>query len=398
MHVPLAYLMTRRTAARSKLAPLWLNLALLLAACSPSGAGDHAVMAPEPVTVVTLSGAPVTLTRELPGRTSAFLVADVRPQATGIIKRRLFNEGSTVNAGDILYQLDDAAYRAQYQSSEAALAKAAAALERARLMAARSAELATTGIVSHQDNESAIASLRQAEADVAAAKAGLATAHVNLAYTRIAAPIGGRIGKSTVTAGALVVENQSAALATIQQLDPIYVEVNQSSSEWLRLRQAIASGRLESNDTGANVKLVLEDGSAYAHEGHLQFADVTVDPGTGSFALRVIVPNPEGTLLPGMYVTAVLREGQRPDAVLVPQPGITRDPRGEATALLVGKDGKVELRAVHVSRAIGDRWLVEEGLRPGDRVIVEGLQKASPGATVVATEASPSPAPSPTTR
>jgi membrane fusion protein, multidrug efflux system len=364
-----------------------LGAALGLVACGSRGPGGDRPRGPQPVTVVTLKAGPVTLTRELPGRTSAFLVADVRPQVTGIVKKRLFNEGSTVRAGETLYQLDDAVYRAQYQSSEAALAKAEAALEKARLAAARSAELVKTGVVSSQDNDTAVATHRQAVADVAAAKAELEMSRVNLAYARVVAPIGGRIGKSTVTAGALVVANQNAALATIQQLDPIYVEVSQSSSDWLRLREAIDLGRLKAGGAGTGVTIVLEDGRRYPHEGRLQFADVTVDPGTGSFALRVLVPNPENLLLPGMYVTAVLDEGVRSDAVLVPEPGITRNPKGGATALIVGKDGKVELLAVHVSRTVGDQWLVEDGLKAGDRVIIEGLQKVQPGKAVAPTEA-----------
>jgi len=363
-----------------------VGVALGLVACGTRGQGD-VPQSPQAVTVVTLRSRPATLTRELPGRTSAYLVADVRPQATGIIKKRLFTEGGTVKAGETLYELDDAMYRAQYHNSEAAVAKAEAALEKAQLTARRFAELVKTGAVSSQDNDTAVAALGQAQADVAAAKAELDTSRVSLAYTHVTAPIDGRIGKSAVTAGALVVASQSAALATIQQLDPIYVEVSQSSSEWLRLRQAIDAGRLKSGGAGTSVAIVLEDGRRYAKDGRLQFADVTVDPGTGSFALRAIVPNPDNVLLPGMYVTAVLDEGVRNDAVLVPQRGITRDPKGGATALVVGKESTVEVRTVHVSRTIGDQWLVEDGLMAGDQVIVEGLQKVQPGMRVVASEA-----------
>ena len=351
-----------------------------------------------PVTVVTLKASTVLLTRELPGRTSAFLVSDVRPQANGIVKERLFTEGAAVKAGQRLYQLDDSAYRAQYNSSVAALARAEATLVSSRLAARRSEELVKIEAVSAQDAENAIAALGQAEADVAAAHAAVDSSRVNLAYTRISAPIGGRIGKSTVTPGALVVANQAAALTTVQQLDPIYVEVSQSSAEWLRLRRAIDAGKLTAGGAGTRVTIVFEDGTKYPHEGLLQFADVTVDPGTGSFVLRALVPNPDARLLPGMFVTAVVDEGTLSDAILAPQQGITHDPKGAATALVVGAEDKVELRPVTASRTIGDQWLIESGLKAGDRVIVEGLQKIHPGAPVTAVErgaANPAAAPHP---
>jgi membrane fusion protein, multidrug efflux system len=346
-------------------------------------------MRQQPVIVVTLKTQPVTLMRELPGRTTAFLVADVRPQATGIVKARLFREGALVKAGQPLYQLDDALYRAQFQSSEAALAKAEAAFEVARLAARRAAELSKTRVISAQDNDNAIAAERQAAAEAAAAKAALETSRVNLAYTRITAPISGRIGKSTVTPGALVLANQSAPLATIQQLDPMYVEVSQASSEWLQLKTEIDAGRLKAGGAGTRVDVLLEDGRRYPQDGRLEFADVTVDTGTGSFALRAVVPNPDDTLLPGMYVRAILSEGTRNDGLLVPQVAVTHDPKGGATALVVGAENKVEQRAVSVSRAIGDQWLVEAGLRAGDRVVVEGVQKIHPGDVVSPTEATP---------
>jgi len=359
--------------------------ALVLAAC---GAPQHGSGGgPVPVTVVTLRARPVTLTRELPGRAAAFLVAEVRPQATGIVKARLFTEGTDVQAGQALYQLDDALYRAQYQTSEAALAKAEAGRAVARLAASRGAELMKTHAISAQDNDNLVATERQAAADVAAARAALETSRVNLAYTRIAAPISGRIGKSTVTAGALVTANQAAPLATIQRLDPIYVEVSQASSEWLRLKEEIDAGRLEAGGPGTEVAVVLEDGRRYPQAGRLELSEVTVDPGTGSFALRAVVPNPGSTLLPGMYVRAIVNEGTRSAGLLVPQPGIARDPKGGATALVVGRDDKVEERKVTVSRAIGDQWLVDAGLEAGDRVIVEGVQKVQPGAAVKPTEA-----------
>ena len=374
----------RPTSAAARCA-LPLALGCLLGACGAKGPAFPSGGA-SPVTVVTLKPAVVTLTRELPGRTSAFLVADVRPQANGIVKERLFTEGAVVKAGQTLYQLDDSVYRAQYDSSVAALARAEATLVSSRLAARRSAELVKIEAVSTQDNENAIAALGQAEADVASARAALDSSRVNLAYTRISAPIGGRIGKSSVTPGALVVANQATALATVQQLDPIYVEVSQSSAEWLRLRPAIDTGRLTAGGAGTKVAIVFEDGSRYARDGRLQFSDVTVDPGTGSFVLRAIVPNPDNRLLPGMFVTAVVDEGTLSGAILAPQQGITHDPKGRATALVVGSGDKAELREVVATRTIGDAWLVESGLKAGDRLIVAGLQKVRPGAPVQATE------------
>ena len=343
-----------------------------------------------PVTVVTLAPEPVTLTRELPGRTNAFLVAEVRPQVDGIVKQRLFKEGSTVEAGQPLYQLDDATYRAQYASARAALARAQATLNTARLNARRSTDLVAINAVSKQDDENAVAALKQAEADVAAAEAAVQSASVVLGYARISSPIGGRIGKSSVTQGALVTANQSAPLATVQQLDPVYVDLTQSSVELLELRKALAAGKL--NETrDLPVTILLEDGTRYEHDGRLAFTDVTVDPTTGSFALRIVVPNPDHILLPGMYVRALVGVGLRQDALLVPQPGVARDPKGETTAMVVDKDGKVEVRGVKVSRAIGDKWLVEDGLAAGDKVIVEGLQKIRPGVPVQPTEAGAAP-------
>jgi len=339
-----------------------------------------------PVTVVTLKPETVTLKRELPGRVSPFLVAEVRPQVNGIIARRLFVEGGLVRAGEPLYQIEDATYRADDQSARASLARAEATLVTTQLNARRSAELIKVDAVSKQDDEDAAAALRQAEADVMAARAAVDRTGVVLGYARITSPISGRIGKSTVTQGALVTANQSAALATVQQLDPVYVDLTQSSAELLELRRALAAGTLKGT-RDLPVTVLLEDGTRYDRDGKLAFSDVTVDPTTGSFSLRVVVPNPEHVLLPGMYVRAVIGDGERENALLVPQPGITHDPKGQSTALVVDNDGKVELRQVKVSRAIGDKWLVEDGLAAGDRVIVEGLQKIRPGAPVQATEA-----------
>jgi membrane fusion protein, multidrug efflux system len=368
-----------------------LALVALCAAVIACGRhGDETSSGPAPqVTVVTLKNQPVTLTRSLPGRTSAYLIAEVRPQVNGIVKRRLFTEGGNVSAGQVLYDLDDSLYRAQYNSAKASLQKAQATLQAARLAAKRSAELFGIEAVSAQDNETAVAALGQADADVAAAQAAVDSGAVNLAYAHIVAPISGRIGKSTVTQGALVTAGQAAPLATIQQLDPIYVEVNQSSSEWLALKQDIEAGRVETDRAAAPAKILLENGAAYPHEGQLQFSDVTVDPSTGNFLLRAIVPNPRLLLLPGMYVRAILNEGLLTQALLAPQVGITRDAKGNGSAMVVNRGGKVEARSVRVSRTLGDQWLVEEGLSAGDRLIVEGLQKVQPDMSVQAVEQSP---------
>jgi membrane fusion protein (multidrug efflux system) len=355
-----------------------------------SSCGGHAPDTPSDtapqVTVVTLKIQPVTLTRSLPGRTSAYLIAEVRPQVSGIVQRRRFIEGGNVRVGQVLYDLDDSLYRAESDSAKASLLKAQAILHAERLAAARSAELLRVNVVSVQDNDRAVAALGQAEADVAAAQAAVASSAINFAYAHIVAPISGRIGKSNVTQGALVNAGQANALATIQQLDPIYVEVNQSSSEWLTLKQDIDAGRVQSDRSGAPAQILLENGKPYAQAGKFQFADVTVDPTTGNLLLRAIVPNPDLTLLPGMYVRAVLNEGLLTHGLLAPQVGITRDPKGNGSALIVNKDGKVEARTILVSRTVGDQWLVEEGLSPGDRLIVEGIQKVQPDMTVQAVE------------
>ncbi len=321
----------------------------------------------------------MTLTRELAGRVSPTLVAEVRPQVDGIVQRRLFTEGSRVNAGQPLYQLDDAIPRAEQATAKAALARAQAVLNKARLDAARSAELAKIDAVSKQDNENAVATLQQAEADLASAQAALARGEVMLRYARITSPIAGRIGESSVTAGALVTANQAAALATVQQLDPVYVDVTQSSAELLALRKQYAAGKLE-QARDLPVSIVLEDGSVYAHKGKLTFEGLTVDPSTGSYLLRATVPNPNDLLLPGMYVRAIVGSAVQQNALLVPQQGIARTPAGGAFAMLLGADGKVEQRSVKVSRTVGDQWLVDEGLAAGDKVIIEGLQKIAPGA------------------
>jgi len=385
------------TSARRHALPLIAALTLALAAC---GGGAEGGAPPKPaVTVAVLDAKPVTLRRELPGRTSAWLVAEVRPQVSGVIEKRLFTEGERVEAGQPLYQIEDAAYRAAANSARAQLKRAEATLVAARLTARRTGELVEVSAVSKQDHDNAVAALGQAEADVGAARAALEAANVTLGYARITSPISGRIGRSSVTQGALVTANQPQALATVQQLDPIYVDVTQSSAELLELRRSLAEGRLEQAEEAMPVTILLEDGSEFPHAGTLKFSEVAVDPATGSYALRIEVPNPDHVLMPGMYVRAVLAAGVRSDAVLVPQRGIARDPKGNTSALVVNAQGVVEQRPVVVSRTIGDQWLVESGLAAGDRVVVEGLQKIAPGVevevteTVEATAAAPAPAP-----
>jgi membrane fusion protein (multidrug efflux system) len=359
--------------------------AILVAACSKPAAEPVAAV-PE-VTVQTIASQSVSLTTELAGRTSAYLVSEVRPQVGGIVKKRLFKEGSDIKAGETLYEIDPATYRANHNSAKAALAKAQANLKVVSLRAARYKELVKIDAVSKQDNDQAVDELLQAQADLASARAALDMAAINLGYTDIKAPISGRIGQSAITPGALLSANQATPLAKIQQLDPIYVDVTQSSVDLLRLRNALASGSLTSSDQArANVQLVLEDGTVYSHRGELQFSDVSVDPGTGMVTLRAVFPNPDLQLLPGMYVRAVLEEGVREQAILVPQQGVTRDSKGGATALLVNAEGKVEARALTASRTIGDQWLVEAGIEAGERVIVEGVQKVRPGLAVNAVE------------
>ena len=368
---------------------LSLAIAATVAACG--GQPEQPEQGPGQVTVVTLKSESVGLTRELPGRTNAFLVAEVRPQVSGIVAKRLFTEGGLVKEGQPLYQIEDASYRAQANSARAQLARAEATANAARLSAKRITELAKVDAVSQQDLENAVATQKQAEAHVGAAKAALDAANVTLGYARITAPISGRIGKSSVTQGALVSVGLADALATVQQLTPIYVDLTQSSAELLQLRRELAAGRLQDNQT-LPVTILLEDGSEFPHKGALEFSEVSVDPTTGSYALRVKVDNPEGLLMPGMYVRAVIGGGVRADAVLVPMQGIARDAKGDTSAMVVGKDNKVEVRPVKVSRALADKWLVEDGLQPGDKVIVEGLQKIGPGMPVQATEKGAAPA------
>ena len=346
----------------------------------PEAVINHAPQAPE-VGVVTLKARPVSLSAELSGRTTPFLIAEVRPQVTGIIQKRLFVEGADVKSGAALYQIDPATYQAAFDSAKATLVKAEANLFSARLKADRYKDLVGIKAVSQQDYDDAVASLKQAEAEVASGNAALESAHINLAYTRVTAPISGRIGRSSVTAGALVTANQATSLATVQQLDPMYVDVTQSSADLLRLKRQLASGQLKGLAAGkAKAKLIMEDGTAYPLDGEVQFSEVTVDQSTGTITLRAVFPNPQQDLLPGMYVRAILETGIDEQAILVPQQAVTRNQKAEAVALVVSQDGKVEQRVIEIGRSLGNQWLVGSGLTAGDRVIVEGVQKVRPGA------------------
>lgn len=371
---------------------------LLLTACSdgeqaaaPGGAGTVPA-----VTVLTVQSERIARVTELPGRTAAYLIAEVRPQVTGIVQQRAFEEGAEVQAGQVLYRIDPASYRAAHDSAKADLARAEANLYAARLTADRYAELVMTNAISKQANDEAVSALRQAQAEVAAAKAALNKAKIDLDYTEVKSPIAGRIGRSTVTPGALVTANQTGALATVQQLDPIYVDLTQSSNELLRLRRDIQSGRLQRTaDDTVPVTLLLEDGSEYTSEGKLAFSEVSVDQTTGSVTLRALFPNPEEQLLPGMFVRARLAQGVQDNAILVPHAAVTRDPKGNAVVMVVGAEDKVEARTVQTVQSLGDQWVVTAGLAPGERVIVEGLQRVRPGAQVQAQEAG-TPAAAPT--
>jgi membrane fusion protein (multidrug efflux system) len=355
-------------------------LLLLITSCQKKGIPPQSK--PE-VAVVTIHPERVVITTELPGRTTAFRVAEIRPQVNGLILKRAFEEGSDVNEGDLLYQIDPAPYKAAYDQAKAAVAMAEAQLPALRAREKRFKELAESHAVGQQDYDDAFAALRQLEAQLEASKAALKSAKINLSYTPIKAPISGRVGRSNITEGAMVTAYQPVALATIQQLDPIYVDVPQSTTELLRLQNRLKDGRLNHDGTNQNkVKLILEDDMVYPNEGVLQFQDVTVDPTTGSVILRVVFPNPQGILLPGMFVRAVITEGVNEQAILVPQQGISRNQKGDPFALVVDSTDKVVLRMLTIDRAIGDKWLVSSGFNPGDRVIVEGIQKATPGASV----------------
>ncbi|RYM12574.1 MULTISPECIES: efflux RND transporter periplasmic adaptor subunit [Sphingobium] len=352
--------------------------ALALSAC-----GESPPPAPPPpaVGVVTLKVESAPLVNELPGRIVAFETAEVRPQISGVIRRRLFQEGSNVRAGQLLYEIDDAPYRAALAQAQGSLARANAAIRSTGLQAQRYKDLVGINAVSRQEYDDADAAAQQARADVAAQRGAVQAAQVNQNFTRIRAPISGRISRSLFTPGALVQAGQADALATIQRTDSVYVDVSQSAAQIIDLKQAMKNGGVSEAD-GARIQLLLPNGSAYPIEGRLQFSEVTVDPSSGAVTLRATFPNPDGLLLPGMYVRAKLVEGRRTQAILAPQQGISRDPRGRATAMVVGKDNKVDVRQVTVDRAVGDKWIVTDGLKPGDRLIVEGLVNLRPGTVV----------------
>jgi membrane fusion protein (multidrug efflux system) len=339
------------------------------------------------VGVVTVKPRPVTITTELPGRTSSFRVAEVRPQVSGVLLKRLFVEGNEVRAGQPLYQIDPAPFQASYDSAKATLEHAQAELTTAKLLEERYRPLVEVNAVSRQQYDNAVASALQAQADVASGKAAVETARINLAYTHVLAPISGRTSRSSATEGALVTANQTTALVTVTQLDPIYVDVTQPATVLLRLQRELEAGQLVNRGANAAaVGLKLEDGSEYGREGSLKFSEVTVDQSTGSVTLRAEFPNPSHLLLPGMFVRARIQEGVRQQALLVPEPGVTHDQRGEPVALIVGAGNKVEQRTLKTDRVVGNQWLVVGGLNPGDRVIVSGVQKVHPGDEVKSLE------------
>ena len=359
---------------------------LLMAVMGHVACGSPPPAAPPPppeVGVVALKTEPVTMTAELPGRTVPVMVSEVRPQIRGLIQRRLFTEGQQVKAGQVLYQIDPALYQADYDNAKATLARAEAARVSARLLAERYAELVKIEAVSKQQNDDAEAAYGRAEAEVAAARAALDTTRINLEYTRITAPIGGQVSASVFTPGALVIANQPDPLTTVRQLDPIYVDITQSSDQVLGLQRQLASGRLRrANKDAIKVRLRLDDGSDYEHAGMLNFTDVAVDETTGMVRLRTTFPNPNGLLLPGMYVRAFVAQAVDEKGLLVPQQGVTHNARGEAVALVVNGENTVEQRTLKTAGTVGDRWVVSDGVTSGERVIVEGGQKVQPGAAV----------------
>jgi membrane fusion protein (multidrug efflux system) len=371
-----------QTFARLPSVTLAVLTVLAVAGCDGS---KSAPPPPPPAEVGTVIVQPerVSLSTELPGRTSAFRVAEVRPQVSGIVIKRLFREGSDVKAGEQLYQIDPATYQATLDSAKADLAKAEANLKSVKAKASRYAELVTINAISKQEYDDIVASQQQGEAQVASAKAGVDMAKINLEYTKVYAPIGGRIGRSSVTEGALVTANQAAQLASVQQLDPIYVDVTQSSAEVLKLRAAIASGQVRQGNNSAPVTLTVEGGEqAYGQPGELQFSDVTVDQTTGAVTLRAIFPNPNLDLLPGLFVRARISQGVKEQAIVVPQQAVVRTPDGSAVVWVVGADSKVAPHPVKTGQALGSKWLVTDGLQAGDQIVVEGLQKIRPGAQV----------------
>jgi membrane fusion protein, multidrug efflux system len=368
-----------------------LAAALLLSAC-----GKQAPPPPPPkeVGVVTVQMQPVTLTTELPGRTSPFESSEVRPQVDGIITKRLFQEGETVRAGQVLYQIDPAPYAAAVANARGALANAQANIASTAALAQRYGDLVKINAIAKQDYDNAVAAANQAKANVAAQKAALQSAEINLRRTAIKAPITGRIGASTFTVGALVTAAQAQPLTTIQRLDPIYVDINQSSVDLLRLRRQLLAGQVSHDGGSARVGLTLEDGSDYGAEGKFQFSDVTVSQDTGTVTVRAIFPNPQGLLLPGMYVRAHLNQGTQAQGILAPQQAVSRNEKGNPQAFVVGQGDKLEIRELTTSRAIGDKWLVTSGLKPGDRLVMDGTMMLQPGAPVKPVAWTPPPPPS----
>lgn len=371
-----------RTARKAALQAAGVAALLLVAGCGKKQT-QHAA-APPHVGIIVVHTQPVARTTELPGRTAAVLTSEIRPQVSGVVLKRLFTEGGEVKAGQQLYQIDPAIYQANYDSAEATLKHDEAALTADQLKAKRYKPLAAAQAISLQDYDDALAAVQEDEANIASAKAAIEQAKINLRYTKVNAPISGTIGASQVTPGALVTADQTAPLDTITQLNPIYVDLNESSTTWLRLKQEADSGQLETaSDGSAKVSLQLEDGSTYPQTGKMQFAEVNVNQTTGTVLVRAIFPNPQHLLLPGMYVHAELDEGVNKDGILIPQQAVSRNIHGDATVLLVGADNKVSLKIIDVNGNVGSDWIVSGGLKPGDRVIVDGLLKARPGETVV---------------
>lgn len=366
----------------SVLLAAFLILAGFSSGCGKQAQSQQQMGTPE-VSTVTVATEPVELVTELPGRVSAFRIAEVRPQVSGLILKRLFVEGSDVKTGQVLYQIDPAPFEAALNNARAALGRSQAQLPAIQLKVERFKELLSEKAVSQQDYDDASAALKQVLADIEYWKASVKSAEINLGYTKITAPISGRIGKSNVTEGAIVTAYQQMALATIQQLDPVYVDVTQSTAELQNLKRRLEEGKLKYKGPKNSIaRIVLDDGSVYSREGSLQFRDVTVDPTTGSVTIRIIVPNPDHTLLPGMYVRAMVHEGVNDQAILVPQEAVQRDRKSNPFVLVVNQEQKVEARPVTLDRAIGDKWLVSSGLSPGDHVIVEGILKVRPGMAV----------------
>lgn len=368
------------------LALLVLSGGLALSGCNDEQKGGGERPAPE-VGIVTLKAEPLTIKTELPGRTSSYRVAEVRPQVNGIILKRNYKEGSDVEAGTSLYQIDPAPYQATLDSAKAELAKAQANANLAGLTVKRYKPLLGTNYISQQDYDQATSTYAQALAAIKAAEAAVESARINLNYTKVTAPISGRTGKSNVTEGALVSTGQTTALMRVQQLDPIYVDVTQSSEDFLRLRNEIEKGSLQKEPGKAPVSLFINNGQEYAQKGTLEFSDVTVDETTGSITMRAQFPNPNKELMPGMFVRAILEDGIVEKAIVIPQQGLSRTPQGDAQVMVVGAENKVEVRKVKTAQAIGNKWLISDGLQAGDRVIVIGLQKIKPGVVVVPKEA-----------